>query len=204
MKPASHPTNRPIRKTRICAPGRFYATSGKSKYPTTKILWVIRCHTFSVPRHLPPLESTQIHTYDTYIRRYRSLFNQSINQSFIHSFIHSTKPKPSPKMATESSSQTLWDSVPWHEWRVDLSSTGDSSDNNKNKNKPITGWQKPAVPYMDGANKLQNLHVWVPSSSHSSSQPQPPPQPPKNNDAEILSRKGMWIVYIHGGRGATH
>lgn len=102
-------------------------------------------------------------------------------------------------MATESSSQTLWDSVPWHEWRVDLSSTGDSSDNNKNKNKPITGWQKPAVPYMDGANKLQNLHVWVPSSSHSSSQPQPPPQPPKNNDAEILSRKGMWIVYIHGG-----
>lgn len=128
---------------------------------------------------------------DTYIQTkhtYGDIDPSSINRinRFIQSFI-----QPDPNMATESNSQTLWDSVPWQEWRVDLSLTGESGDKNKNNsNKPIIGWHKPTVPYIEGANKLQNLHVWVPSSSHTS-------EPPK--DAKILSRKGIWIVYIHGG-----
>jgi acetyl esterase/lipase len=86
-------------------------------------------------------------------------------------------------MANQSDS-ALWDSVPWQEW-LDPSST----------QKKLVGWHKPSVPYINGGNGLQNLDVWIPSTTEN-------PSPPKS---EVFSpnsthnNKGVWVVYIHGG-----
>ncbi|KAK5051007.1 hypothetical protein LTR84_003566 [Exophiala bonariae] len=100
-------------------------------------------------------------------------------------------------MADKSGSQTLWDSVPWQEWLDTPPSADDPS-----PTKPV-GWHKPCVPYLHGANSLQTLDVWIPSPSHSKSHPTTSSALP--DDTQLLSRTGVWIVYIHGGawRDAT-
>ena len=66
---------------------------------------------------------------------------------------------------------SLWNSIPWQRW-------GDESGRS-------LAWHKPRVPYLNKANALQNIDVWIPSVSEGT--------------PDMSSLKGIWVIYIHGG-----
>ncbi|KIX00329.1 uncharacterized protein Z518_10468 [Rhinocladiella mackenziei CBS 650.93] len=72
-------------------------------------------------------------------------------------------------MATD---ENLWSSVPWQSFPPN--------------SKPLA-WHKHRVPYTEQANALQNLDVWIPTSSSS------------REPANLSSIRGLWVIYIHGG-----
>ena len=84
-----------------------------------------------------------------------------------------------------TSGDGLWDTVPWQAFPP---SPG-------REESTLQAWHKHHVPYISGANALQNLDIWIPvkhtdSASTSSTSGAPD---------DISRRPGIWIVYIHGG-----
>ncbi|KAK4186109.1 Alpha/Beta hydrolase protein [Podospora australis] len=84
-------------------------------------------------------------------------------------------------MATEQDKPT-WAAVPW------------TPVNDKEHGDKLIGWHKAHVPYVPGSDVfLQSLHVWLPASVVGKD------EVPDASVPLPSSRKGRWVVYIHGG-----